>query len=333
MPRASTETALTVHHLANAAARSGLDPREVYDAAGLDPRSAATFGTRLPIERIHRAWEIAMRRLRDPALPVRAALVPRSEGRSPLALLMSSCATLREALGPLSQYGATVTDAFAWRLEESADGATFHFDAPAPRTLGARCHAEYHVADGVHSVRQWTRVAWVPVRVAVRHAAPPDVAAHREHFGPGLAFGAARTEVVLPRAVIELPLATASQALIELLERHIRALAARDQAAQPCAARLRLAMLSELQTGAPIDVGRMARRMGLSQRTLHRRLADDGTTYQRILDETRREIAEEMLELPGARIKEVSLTLGFSDVRAFRRAYQRWTGRAARPRA
>jgi AraC-like DNA-binding protein len=331
MPRASTETALTVHHLANASARLGLDPTEVLDAAGLDPTSAATFEMRVPIERIHRAWEFAMRRLREPSLPVRAALVPRSEGRSPLALLMSSCATLRDAVGPLFKYGATVTDAFGWRMEEAADGVAFRFDAPVPRTLGERCHTEYHVADGVHSVRQWTRVEWFPVRVAFRHAAPPDLRAHEAHFGSGLSFGQVCTEVVLPRAVMDLPLATASRTLVDLLERHIRALAAREQNEQPHAARLRIAMLSEMQSGACIDLGRMARRMGTSQRTLHRRLADDGTTFQRVLDEARREVAEEMLSLPGARIKEVSLTLGYSDVRAFRRAYRRWTGHAARP--
>jgi hypothetical protein len=192
MPRTSTETALTVHHLAQAAARAGLDAREIYDAAGLDVGSAATFETRVPIASIHRAWELAMRRLRDPSLPVRAALVPRSEGRSPLSLLMSSCATLRDAVGHLVRYGTTVTDAFAWRVADAPEATTFHFDAPAPRTLGARCHAEYHVTDGVHSVRQWTRAAWSPVRVVFVHAAPADTSAHRAHFGPGLAFGGAR---------------------------------------------------------------------------------------------------------------------------------------------
>jgi AraC-like DNA-binding protein len=330
MRRASTETALTVHHLVKAATRAGLDAQELYDAAGLDPRGAATFEVRLPIDRVYRVWEIAMRRLRDPGLPVRAGLVPRSEGRSPLSLLMSSCPTLRDALTHLFSYGQAVTDAFSWRLEETAANATFVFEAPAPRTLGERCHAEYHVTDGLHSVRQWTRGTWYPRRVAFRHAAPPDTSVHRAHFGSGLAFGAARTEVVLPHAVMDLPLVTASQALTELLERHIRQLAARGQAMQPNAERLRLAMLSELQAGAGIELGRMARRMGTSERTLHRRLADEATTYQRVLDETRREIADELLGLPGARIKEVALTLGFSDVRAFRRAYRRWTGRTAR---
>jgi AraC-like DNA-binding protein len=325
----ATETALSIYHLIRTLERAGLDARELYAEAGLDARHVAAFDVRLPIDRICALWELAMRRLRDPSLPIRAAQMPRSEGRSAFALLMSSCATLREAVNQMERYGRSVTHAFGWRVEETNNTAIFVFDAPPPRSLGERCHAEFHVADGIHSVRNWTHTRWEPLRVAFRHAAPTDIRAHRAHFGPGLVFGAARTEVVLPRLVMELPLVTASPALTELVERHIRTLV---EPAQSEGARLKAALLAELERGSDITVGSVAKRMGTSPRTLHRRLAEEGTTFQRMLDETRREIADDLLALPGARIKDVSYTLGFSDPRAFRRAFQRWTGRSPRVR-
>jgi AraC-like DNA-binding protein len=330
MPESATETALSIYHLFRALERSGRDVRDFYAAAGLDAHHVADFEVRLPIERIAELWALVMRRVRDPALPIRAAQAPRSEGRSAFALLLSSCATLREAVGLMARYGRSVTDAFGWRLEDKRDAATFVFEAPTPRSVGERCHAEYHVADGIQSVRHWTHTRWEPLRVAFRHAAPPDVRVHREHFGPGLVFGAPRTEVVLPRFVMELPLVTASPALTELVERHIRALV---KPTQSQAARLKLALLAELERGKGASLADVARRLGMSPRTLHRRLAEEGTTYQCVLDETRREIADDLLAVPGARIKNVSLTLGFSDPRAFRRAFQRWTGRAPRVRS
>jgi AraC-like DNA-binding protein len=329
MSGSATETALSVYHLIRAAERAGLDAAELFANVGLDPSQAAAFEVRLPVTRIFKLWELVMRRLRDPSLPVRAAAVPRSEGRSALALLLSSCRTLREATLHLTRYGRAATDAFGWQLEETPDAATFVFAAPRPRSLGERCHVEYHVADGIQSVRNWTHARWEPLRVAFRHAAPPDLRAHRAHFGPGLVFGAARTEVVLPHLVMELPLVTASPALTELVERHLRALV---QPAQSESSRLKAALLSELERGAGVSVAYVARRLGTSPRTLHRRLASEGTTFQRVLDDTRREVADDLLALPGARIKNVSLTLGFSDPRAFRRAFQRWTGRAPRVR-
>jgi AraC-like DNA-binding protein len=330
MSRSATETVLSVHHLIRAVERAGLDAHELYEAAGLDANKVADFEVRLPIERIFDVWALAMRRLRDPALPVRAAQVPRSAGRSALALLLSSCATLRDAMGHLQRYGRSATDAFGWRLEDTPEAAIFVFDAPAPRSLGERCHSEYHAADGIQSVRNWTHTRWEPLRVSFRHAAPPDVRAHRAHFGAGLVFGAARTEVVLPRHVMELPLITASPALTELVERHIRSLV---RPVQSEVAQLKIALLAELERGTGVSLGAVAQRLGVSQRTLHRRLAEENTTFQRVLDETRREIADELLALPGARIKNVSFTLGFSDPRAFRRAFQRWTGRAPRVRS
>jgi AraC-like DNA-binding protein len=331
MPRPATETALTIHHLIRAAERAGLERRVLLEAADLDPADVGTFEVRVPIERVCRAWEVAMRHLRDPGLPVRAAQVPRSEGRSSLALLLSSSATLRDALPRLANYGTAVTDAFAWRWEEGRDATTFVFDAPAPRTLGERCHIEYHTADGVHSVRQWTHTMWQPLRVAFQHAAPLDVREHVAHFGAPLVWGAPRTEVVLPRSVLELPLVTASGALTELLERQLRAHADRARTQRTLAASLKLALLADLEAGTRIDGARAARRLGVSLRTLHRRLAAESTTFQRVLDETRREIAGELLASPDARMKDVSFALGFSDTRAFRRAYRRWTGKAAPP--
>jgi AraC-like DNA-binding protein len=330
MPKTATETALTVHHLARAVARTGFDARALYDLAGVDTTSAASFEVRLPIARIHAAWELVMRALRDPSLPVRAALVPRSEGRSPLALLLSSSATLRDAVPRLASYGAAATDAFAWTIEERRETTTFVFQTRTPRRLGERCHVEYHTADGVHSVRQWTRASWEPMRVAFRHAAPPDVTAHRAHFGRGLVFGAERTEVVLARAVMDLPLVTASHALSELLERQLHAHVGRMRARATDADRLRIALLSELEAGGDTDVAHVARRLGMSVRTLQRRLAVEDTTFQAVLDDTRKEIANELLTAPDARVKEVSRALGFSDTRAFRRAFRRWTGRSPR---
>jgi AraC-like DNA-binding protein len=96
------------------------------------------------------------------------------------------------------------------------------------------------------------------------------------------------------------------------------------------AARLKIALLSEIEIGGEIDAARAARRLGTSVRTLQRRLAAERTTFQEVLDQTRSEIARELLAAPDVRMKEVSRALGFSDTRAFRRAYRRWTGRSPR---
>ncbi len=66
----------------------------------------------------------------------------------------------------------------------------------------------------------------------------------------------------------------------------------------------------------------------MSVRTLHNRLAESGTTYQQLLDRTRRELAEQYMQQPNISVSEVAYLLGFSDCSNFSRAFHRWTGQS-----
>ena len=76
------------------------------------------------------------------------------------------------------------------------------------------------------------------------------------------------------------------------------------------------------------DVDALARKLGMSSRTLQRRLTEEGTTFRRLLNEVRRRLATTYLMTPGVGIAEVAFLLGFSDVPAFHRAFRAWTGQA-----
>jgi AraC-like DNA-binding protein len=75
----------------------------------------------------------------------------------------------------------------------------------------------------------------------------------------------------------------------------------------------------------------IARQLGVSARTLRRNLEQEGTTLRAVVDEVRRERADELLAA-GRPVKEIAFGLGFSEPSAFSRAYKRWTGRAPKSR-
>ena len=70
----------------------------------------------------------------------------------------------------------------------------------------------------------------------------------------------------------------------------------------------------------------MARELGLSDRTLQRRVDDDGTTFRKLLLEARQELAREYLNRPDIGVAEVAYLLGFEDSNSFYRAFRRWEG-------
>jgi len=86
---------------------------------------------------------------------------------------------------------------------------------------------------------------------------------------------------------------------------------------------------AELPAGNPYSEN-VARTLGMSERTLRRRLKQEGASFQQTLDRVRHQLAERLLRIEALTLKETTFRLGFSDVSAFRKAYRRWTGFAPR---
>jgi AraC-like DNA-binding protein len=197
---------------------------------------------------------------------------------------------------------------------------------PGPdRGAWPRAIAEAILANYVSLARAWTGARVVPREVRFQHAAPRDTRELERFFGVRPSFGQRDNAIVFDDETLALPLATAEDGLLELLETVAGAQEAR-LGARAFTDDVRLAVDALLATDPSIE--RVARQLAISPRSLQRRLAADGLTFRDVVDETRLRRA---LELVRARTPaaEVAARLGFSDARAFRRAYQRWVSRRA----
>ncbi|MFL0578347.1 helix-turn-helix domain-containing protein [Dietzia sp. 179-F 9C3 NHS] len=129
------------------------------------------------------------------------------------------------------------------------------------------------------------------------------------------------------------PLPQGSQAAVAVAEAMCRDLAATRRARGPLGGRVRVEITGRLARGAAMS--EVASALGMSPRTLRRHLADEGTSYQRLLDEVRLELAERMLVTGLLSVEDVALRLGYAEASSFIHAYRRLTGttpaRARRP--
>lgn len=161
--------------------------------------------------------------------------------------------------------------------------------------------------------------------VCFAHPEPPGGArAYRDAFGAPVHFGAERTELVLPRESLALPLTSADPQLAAILERHASALQAPLQTAPPLTAQVQALVREGLRTESA-EVERIAAKLALTARSLQRRLRDEGTTFQAVREGVRRELASRYLD-GDLSFAEISFLLGFSEPSAFFRAFKRWTG-------
>jgi AraC-like DNA-binding protein len=123
----------------------------------------------------------------------------------------------------------------------------------------------------------------------------------------------------------DLPLITSSAAFWEMLEPGFLEQLQERTGAAPLSGRVKRA-LAEALPGGSASVDDMARRLNVSKRSLQRKLSEEGTSFQELLNETRFEMSERYLRNSGLSLPEISCLLGFRETSSFFRAFQGWTG-------
>ena len=177
----------------------------------------------------------------------------------------------------------------------------------------------------IHGVISWLSGRRLPLEQVEFHFAEPVFAADYQMLYPGpVAFGRREPALMMDAKVLELPVRRTRLQLAEFLQRAPEDwMFARGHRVR-LAERVQRYLAERLPQAATADGAAGA--LGVSVRTLHRRLAEEGATFQRIKDEFRRERALHLLTKEGTPISHVSEQLGFDSVAAFHRAFRGWTG-------
>lgn len=166
--------------------------------------------------------------------------------------------------------------------------------------------------------------AFPVLRMQLAYPRPARITDYRRRFACPLVFDAATTVIDFDPGRLDDPIALANEAVFTLCERHCRLAATRIASDHSLAARIRGALLAG--NGEFPGLDGMAGRFGTTARTLARELMREGTSYQRLVDDARRTLACEHLQLGRLTPKQIGFLLGYRDVGNFRRAFRRWTG-------
>ena len=302
----------------------GLDAPAMFERHGIDPALLSNPNARIP----SRTWDSLARdaaaHIADPAFGLLAARCwhPSNLGALGYAWLTSS--TLRTGLGRVVRYWRLLGEESSTRLEESSAGLKIVLARQAPDPVSSAVTVDFVVSLLVDMCRMNAGSSLRPVAVRLRRMRPKDGEAYRRHFGCVVHFAADEDSITLSRTDAYRPLPTSNRQLAATLDRilaeQLAHLDKRDVVAR-CQARL----LDQLSSGE-VSEDAMAEQLHMSRRTLQRKLAEADLTYQKLVDDTRRELAMRHLEDPRHSITDVTFLLGFSQQSAFTRAFRRWTG-------
>ena len=193
-----------------------------------------------------------------------------------------------------------------------------------------RHQIEFWLTSFVRLCRQLTNRRLVPSRVRVMHRGSKTPSDLKSFLGCDVEFGSNVDEVVFPGTIISTPIVGADSYLNEILIEYCEeALARRELGRDTLRPKLENAIAPLLPHGKA-HVDEIARELGMSRRTLARRLSSEGLTFSGILDDLRTNLAKRYLRDEGLVISEISWLLGYSEVSAFTHAFKRWTGKTPR---
>ncbi|TCT13472.1 AraC family transcriptional regulator [Tepidamorphus gemmatus] len=307
-------------------AEKGLDFAQIARAAGLDPVAAVSEDAFVGLAEFARLLELAAVATDDDCFGLRLADRVSGELSGALTYAMRNAPTLRDALLTLIRYIRTRIDVTGFQLTVEDNQATVEWTF-SPLIVHRAQLCDFSAVLLVRYVGWIVGPNWRPTSATIERPPPRSQDAHRRLFGRRIAFVQQGNSIAFPADLLSLPIEGADPVVHKIARQLLdRQLAERGEATDliTCA---REEIVWSLPSEEGIQIDRLARRLGVSTRTLQRKLADAGTSFQELVDDTRRMLARRYLEDRNLRLSEIAYRLGFSAPSAFTRASYRWFGK------
>ena len=305
-----------------------LDPAPLIRNAGLPPIDVINLQRRLPASAQARFLEFAAEALEDTALGLHLAKHANPRQAGLLFYTASAARDLSEALALIARYSRIMSEGVRLKVERAPDGLVVETIYSGISRHRSRQVIEFGLTIILKALREITGRNVRPERVACVNARNSDLREFERFFGCAVEFGARSDVVVYSHETADLPLATHDPHLLATLRPFCEEAA---KARNTRAGTIREVVENEIQRLLPHGQARsdkVARALGLSVRTLSRRLAEEETSFAEVVDQLRRSLALQYIRDPAFTLAQISWLLGYEGGTSFHHAFKRWTGKA-----
>jgi AraC-like DNA-binding protein len=307
---------------------AGIAPEPLLQKSGLTRHQLETESAPVKVRDQIRFLNAAAESLQDDLLGFHLALGQDLREIGLLYYVLASSEVLIDALQRAARYSSIVNEGIAQHcVDGAAVGMSFHYVGVSRHT--DRHQIEFWMTALVQACRRLTGLRLMPSRVRFSHRRP-RTEEMIEFFGDSIEFGAPVDDLVFPSTIRQSPVVSADPYLNKLLIHYCEeALAYRPTNRGSFQASVENAIAPLLPHGKA-RASEIARRLGVSQRTLARRLSQEGQSFSNVLDGLRSDLANRYLAEGDLPISQIAWLLGYQEAGAFSHAFKRWTGETPR---
>lgn len=303
----------------------GVDPERMIQQIGGDRACLQSPDLRVPEQWLAEVMEVTERTVNCPSIGVLMAESWRLSDFGPLSLLLLHQPTLRLSLSQLERYRHLLSATVSVHVDVSGDVAFVHLRLITDRANPGRQAMDLSVANLHNLMKSFLGADWKPRSVHFSHSAPASLQLHQRCFGTKLEFGSDFNGILLDRQDLDRPNpmadATAARYVKDFLDQIPRA----GEAEIAASVRRAVHLLLPLGRSSIEQVGQ---KLGMSSRTLQRRLEHEGEDFSAIVNDVRRSLASRYLGDRSFQVSQVATMLGFSEVSTFSRWFSAQFGKS-----
>ncbi|GAB3888766.1 AraC family transcriptional regulator [Spirosoma agri] len=326
----NTLSIASVNLILFAARQYGADTTALAQAVGIRIDSLQNPDGRVRISQVQALWREVVTATGEPNIALKLGELINPAAIGVLAYVMMHSPTLGKAFEKLCQYQDIVCEGIVTRGElvhSEQHGATFvlslHIICPDIIYPEHTLNSELSIY--LSAIRALTGQPVSASAIAFAYPRPLNISEHERLFAPArLTFDAAVTTMVLDAALLDTPVLNASPTLSAMFEQHATGLL--NQLKTPTLSSRVKAEIILLMKGEEPTLATVADRLAMGVRTLQLHLKEEGTTYQQLLDEIRKDLAIQHLREQNLSTTDIAYLLGFAEPSVFFRSFKKWTG-------
>ena len=303
-----------------------VDPAPLLRHVGLTERDLDRRQHRISAAAQSRLLEYAAEALNDRAFGLHLALEASPRETGLMTYVAASANNLEEGLALFARYCRIAGEAFRLHLVRRSDGVIAEINFAGVPRRRAEQNAEFGIALLLRGLRQITGRNIHPAQMTLAHERNLDSQEFERFCGCLIEYGASSDRLAFSNEMLAQPLVADERRLVDTL-RPIFDEAAKERNSAPRSLRSRVEQ--EAQELLPHGKARrrsVANNLAMGARTLGRKLAEERTTYDEVVDELRRSLALQYIRAHGISVSQIAWLLGYEGSTAFNHAFRRWTG-------